>query len=244
LNLRDIESQAKALAPIMRGFVSKSIDALKTEIFAAMDERLSSINVQPWIDDAVVKAISAIPMPTGIKGDPGADGVSVSVEAVQAMVDAAVEKAFTEVEIVVPEDGKDGKDALEIDILPRIDAEKSYPRGTWATHNGGVWRAHATTEGMRGWECVMDGVNKAYREQIDVRNFADVVEMASGKVFKHVFAVPAMIYKGIWKEGFYQQGDTVTWGGSLWHCDADTDTKPGDTSKHWTLCAKKGRDAK
>lgn len=56
---------------------------------------------------------------------------------------------------------------------------------------------------------------------------------------------PVMLYRGVFTEGSYSKGDTVTWGGSLWHCDADTtESKPGDGSKDWTLCAKKGRDGK
>ncbi|MNV19982.1 hypothetical protein D3C71_1108660 [compost metagenome] len=54
-----------------------------------------------------------------------------------------------------------------------------------------------------------------------------------------------MLYCGVFKEGHdYVRGDTVTWGGSLWHCDQPTSEKPGDGSKSWTLCAKKGRDGK
>ncbi|WP_412474734.1 hypothetical protein ACK83U_00880 [Rhizobium sp. WW22] len=63
--------------------------------------------------------------------------------------------------------------------------------------------------------------------------------------FKVELAVPAMIYRGVYREAEYQRGDTVTWGGSLWHCDADgTKEKPGDGSRSWTLAAKRGRDGK
>lgn len=57
------------------------------------------------------------------------------------------------------------------------------------------------------------------------------------------FKWPAMIYRGVYSEGTeYQPGDTVTWGGSLWHCDTETKDKPGTDS--WTLAVKKGRDGK
>lgn len=56
---------------------------------------------------------------------------------------------------------------------------------------------------------------------------------------------PAMIYRGVFKDGnTYEQGDTVTWAGSLWHCEDETTEKPGEGAKAWTLCAKKGRDGK
>jgi integrin beta 3 len=54
-----------------------------------------------------------------------------------------------------------------------------------------------------------------------------------------------MIYRGVFRDGeTYQLGDTVTWAGSLWHCNAPTGAKPGDGSKDWTLTVKKGRDGK
>lgn len=61
----------------------------------------------------------------------------------------------------------------------------------------------------------------------------------------HELQLPTMIYRGVFKDDVtYVQGDTVTWGGSLWHCDAETTEKPGEGSAAWRLCAKKGRDGK
>ena len=53
------------------------------------------------------------------------------------------------------------------------------------------------------------------------------------------------LYRGVFKDGqTYERGDQVTWGGSLWHCNAETAEKPGDGSKNWTLAVKKGRDGR
>jgi len=53
------------------------------------------------------------------------------------------------------------------------------------------------------------------------------------------------IYRGVFQEGkAYERGDLVTWGGSVWHCNAETPEKPGDGSKSWTLAVKKGRDGR
>lgn len=41
----------------------------------------------------------------------------------------------------------------------------------------------------------------------------------------------------------YQRGEFVTHRGSLWHCECDTPSAPGD-SDDWTLAAKRGRDAR
>lgn len=287
MNVRDIEAQAKALAPILRNYVSRAVDSLKTQLFADLDaefKRLSSglvaqfeaipavdmdavakqaaglipapergedgksvtlEDVQPLIDEAVVKAISAMPVPKdGQPGEPGKDGASIDLDYVEGLVRLAVDKAIGEIEIVAPQDGKPGRDALDIDLMPLIDEGKSYPRGTWATHNGGIWRAHSNTSGMRGWECVVDGFCGHDVEQLDPRNYESVTRFSSGKETRRKMSLPNTVYREIYKSGeWYTKGDLVTWGGSLWYCCEDTDTKPGESSA-WKLAAKKGRDGK
>jgi len=107
------------------------------------------------------------------------------------MVAEAVQKAMSAIQL--PKDGIDGKDALELDIQPRIDESKSYARGALATHDGGLWRAHANTDGMRGWECIVEGVRGVDVEQVDERNIVNVVNMASGKQYKTPITLPTMI---------------------------------------------------
>lgn len=52
-------------------------------------------------------------------------------------------------------------------------------------------------------------------------------------------------FEGVYQEGkSYEFGHLVTWGGSSWHCNESTTTKPGDGSKAWTLMVKRGRDGK
>ncbi len=61
--------------------------------------------------------------------------------------------------------------------------------------------------------------------------------------FELEFPVP--LYRGVFSEGeAYQNGDMVTWAGSLWHCNDATSDKPGEGAKAWTLAAKRGRDGK
>jgi len=60
-----------------------------------------------------------------------------------------------------------------------------------------------------------------------------------------VIRVPMMLYRGVYVVGkVYDTGDCVTWAGSLWHCNAETTTRPGDGSPAWTLAVKRGRDGK
>ena len=210
------------------------------------------------LKQAVEDAVAALP--------PAQDGKSVTPEDVRPLLQELVTAAVGE--IPVPRDGKDydpavlkqavdeavaalppaqdGRDALQLEIQPFIDEGKSYTRGSYATHNGGLWRAYEKTHGMRGWECIVDGVSDVDISMNGQRNFTVTVNRASGTSDKKAFDIPAMVYRGVFKSGNeYLPGDTVTWGGSLWHCDEQTQDKPGETgSKGWTLAAKRGRDGR
>ncbi|HHS9675086.1 TPA: phage gp6-like head-tail connector protein [Klebsiella pneumoniae] len=212
----------------------------------------------PDIGAMVSEAVAALP--------PAQDGKSVTPEDVRPLLQELVTAAVGE--IPVPRDGKDydpavlkqavedavaalppaqdGRDALQLEIQPFIDEGKSYSRGSYATHNGGLWRAYEKTHGMRGWECIVDGVSDVDISMNGQRNFIVTVNRASGASEKKSFDIPTMVYRGVFKSGDeYLPGDTVTWGGSLWHCDEQTQDKPGETgSKGWTLAAKRGRDGR
>ena len=69
--------------------------------------------------------------------------------------------------------------------------------------------------------------------------------MRGDQVKRFEIALPAMVYRGVFEAGRrYAPGDTVTFGGSSWVCNAPTDAKPGETEKAWTLAVKRGRDGK
>ena len=195
--------------------------------------------------------------PPGAHGAAGIDGKSVSIEEVDAIVQrcvqAAVQKAMAAIVVKDGGDGLDGRDgqkgepgrdAAQLDILPSINQERSYGRGTFANHKGGLWRATRATEGMDGWECIVDGVAAIEVSFIGRSGFVSV-QKSSGVPDLHPFTLPAMLYRGVFREGDgYEQGDTVTWGGSLWFCNERTKEKPLDGSKAWQLAAKRGRDGK
>lgn len=186
----------------------------------------------------VAEAVALVSIPEPVPGQPGRDGDSVSVDEVRRMVAEAVALVRT------PEDGRD---AAALDILPSVDLSKSYPRGTYATHDGGLWRAHSTTSGARGWECIVDGIKsvEVQHDPADPRAIRVAVSKSSGGVVEQLICVPSMIYRGVFAPGQFATGDTVTWGGSLWHCDEPTCDKPGEAgSKGWTLAAKRGRDGR
>lgn len=234
-----VESAVKAFPttevpalPDVSKMVSEAVAALPVP---ADGKSLTPDDIRPLLKEMVEDAVSGIPTPR--------DGKDADPEAIKLAV-SDVLAALPAPESPVP--GADGRDALQIEILPGIDAEKSYPRGTYATHSGGLWRSFEKTAGMRGWECIVDGISTVDVANDDERMFTVTVTRASGACETKTFGIPVMIYRGVFKsEGSYQPGDTVTWGGSLWHCDETTADKPGEIgSKGWTLATKRGRDGK
>ncbi|MHC0464588.1 phage gp6-like head-tail connector protein [Kosakonia cowanii] len=236
------------VGPLLQQMVDRAVSAMPVPRDGKdYDPDMLHQAVKAAVDDAV----AAIPVPQ--------DGRSLTPDDVQPMLQALVTESMPvlpDVKALVSEavaalpaparDGEDGRDALALELLPFIDESKSYPRGSYATHNGGLWRAYEKTHGMRGWECVVDGVAGVDIERSDQRRFTLTVNRASGGSETKSFDVPVMIYQGVFKSGQgYLPGDTVTWGGSLWHCDEPTQDKPGETgSKGWTLATKRGRDGR
>ncbi|HID9373688.1 TPA: phage gp6-like head-tail connector protein, partial [Enterobacter cloacae] len=188
-------------------------------------------DVSQLVTDAVKAAVAEIPAPVAPELP---DVPQLVADAVKAAVD----------EMPDPITPSDGRDALQIELEPCIDETKSYPRGTYATHKGGLWRSYQKTDGMRGWECIVDGISGINIKQDEERIFTISLEKASGLVEEKAFSIPVTIYRDVFKAGKeYEPGDTVTWAGSLWHCNETTTDKPGEPgTKGWTLAVKKGRD--
>ena len=236
--------------PMLQEMVDKAFSAIPTP---KDGKDYDPALLKQAVDEAVSDAFRSIPVPQ--------DGKSVTAEDMKPILEelvAAAMPVLPDVKALLGEavaaippaepgrDGEDGRDALALEILPSIDEGKSYPRGSYATHKGGLWRSYEKTHGMRGWECVVDGVAGVEIERSDQRCFTLTVNRTSGSSETKTFDVPVMIYKGVFKSGHeYRPGDTVTWGGSLWHCDEQTQDKPGETgSKGWTLATKRGRDGR
>lgn len=168
-----------------------------------------------------IKGIDGTPGPEGLRGlpgEPGREGRGIA----ELLIDSAgaLVATFTDgaVKSVGPVQGKDGKDGID----------------------GKSVEGPAGKDGARGLgfddfvETIEDG------GRVQVRRYGSGERV---KEFRHKTAV--IIYRGVFVEGRkYEPGDTVTWGGSLWHCNSETGEKPGETSKAWTLATKRGRDGK
>lgn len=237
-----VESAVKAIpAPKDGADADPAIvaDLVRTEVAKAIGELpqpKDGKDADPEVVKALVKAaVDEIP--------PAKDGESVPVEQVRGMIDEAVAKAMAGIQL--PKDGTPGRDAAHLEILPSIDLEKSYPRNTYAKHAGGFWRSFETTVGMRGWECIVDGIASIEITEPAPRKCAVIVRLSSGGESSKEFTVPGVEDKGIFREGDeYLKGDGVTFGGSWFLAQKDAPAgKPG-SSEDWRLAAKRGRDGK
>jgi hypothetical protein len=186
----------------------------------------------------------------GDKGDPGLNGESIHPDTFQLMVRTEVEKAIA----AIPKaengrNGEHGRDAADIHPLPAIDEAKSYPSGTWAKHQGGLWLSRSITDGMKGWDCVVDGIASiGFIEAGDFRHFTlSVAKSSGGRPLDLKFSAPVMLHRGLWREREYERGDVVTWGGQSYHCDVErTKAKPltPEAGQDWKLIVQRGRDGK
>jgi integrin beta 3 len=117
------------------------------------------------------------------------------------------------------QDGKDGRDA--------IDGRDGRDGVDGAPGRDGFSLEHFSAESLAGGRVL-------------------VLTLSSGDLtVRCELPTAMMIYRGVFQaSGDYQPGDTVTWAGSIWHCNEPTSERPGEGGKTWTLAVKKGRDGK
>lgn len=185
----------------------------------------------------------------------GKDADPVDLEAVAALVkipsvptvdlEALAGKAAALIPVPEVKEPEHGRDALHLEILPGIDEAKTYPRNTYAKHDGGLWRSFEQTSAMRGWECIVEGLKAVSVTQDGDREFSVTLAKSSGAEVVQKFALPIQIYKGVHRDGEkYDAHDNVTWAGSQWTSTKSENTDKPGTSDAWTLCVKAGRNGK
>ncbi len=194
----------------------------------------------------------------GDAGTPGRDGINgkdaepIHPDTLALMVNTAVDQRVAA--IPAAKDGAPGRDALQIDILPAIDLSKSYPRGIFARHSGGIVRSFRDTSPIpegelivaHGWEPVVDGLFLVKVEQSEnLRSFDVLTMLTNGSFSKNTFTLPVQINRGVYVSGNeYERGDVVTLDGSQWHCEAERTKERPSASKDWLLVVKHGRNGK
>ena len=246
----DTAAIAKAAAELIEVPVAPEVDipAIAAAASALVEiPQPREVDLDALAESAATKAAGKIKIPADMLAKAAAEAVA-AIELPKAPDFAAMLKAaVAEIELPEPVPGDHGRDALQLEVLPEIDSTKSYPRGTYASHDGGLWRTYEKSHGMRGWECVMNGIARTeIKASDDLRTVTFVNTHSDGTVTEKHFDLPVVIDRGVFKHGnTYKTGDAVTWGGSLWIAQEPTADKPGEpAAKGWRLAVKKGRDAK
>ncbi len=214
--------------------IGKSVESFPMARMAELAEQIATLN-ENQATFATRHELAAIVLP---KGDKGEDGISIKGDKGEDGVSIKGDK------------GEDGRDALELQVHGSIDPTKSYPRGHYASHMGGLWRSVRKTDHLKGapaecgWELLVDGVASVEFEQTDERNLTIRSIQASGTVKELPIYLPVPVYRGVYSgDSLYLKNDCATFGGSIWMALEDTQTKPG-TGPEWKLAVKAGRDGR
>lgn len=249
----DLDALAKAAAALVE--LPEPVpgkDAAEVDLDALAKAAAALIEVPSAIApdlEAIAKLVVLPEVKNGKDADP------VDLEAVAALVklpepekidvDAIARAAAELIPVPVIPEPEHGRDAIDLEILPAIDEAKQYPRGTYAAHRGGLWKSYERTHGLRGWECIVDGIDAVSVTQDAVREFSVTLAKSSGAAVVQKFQLPIQVYKGVYRDDeTYEAHDNVTWAGSQWtSTKAENTDKPG-SSDAWTLVVKAGRPGK
>ena len=249
MNIRALEAQAKALAPMLRGLIDKAVSALSSRIDAV--ER--AISELPCVDDAVNKAIASLP--------PAKDGKDAEVD-----LDQIVREVIARVP--APKDGADGQPGKSLtpeDVRPIVAEEVAKAVAAIPKAKDGEPGRDGRDgqpgipgrDGADGKDGLPGAPGKDGKDGADGLGFDDLgVEYDGERTISLVFtrgeivkrfdiAMPVVIDRGVYRhDEKHQRGDAVTYGGSLWIAQKEAPKgKPGE-SDEWRLAVKKGRDGR
>lgn len=168
-------------------------------------------------------------IPAGPKGEKGDPGPPADIEPLRP---AMIEEVWHRVEAVLdeqpePRQGKDGVDGR--------DGRDGVPGAPGAPGKDGA----AGLDGRDGFG--LEDFEMTLGE--DGRTISLKFVRGETVVERHV-KLATMLYREVWREGEFEPGDVVTWGGSAWHCQATTSDQPGSGSTAWRLMVKKGAPGK
>lgn len=237
---------------VLADLVDKAVErlpkpqAVTVDDFAPLIERGVEAAVAEALPDLVRDEVAKIPRPE--------DGKSITIAEVEPVLQGMVDKAVER--IPKPKDGIGLTGGL-------IDQDGNLV----LTATDGSTKMVGRVAGTNGVDVDMERVTSLIKAEVaaipkpengkDGLGFEDLtVEQESERRFvirfnrsdrvkEFGFDIPVMIYRGLFQLGTkYERGDTVTWAGSLWHCEAPTADKPGADNPNWKLAAKRGRDAK
>lgn len=243
MNIRELEAQAKALAPVFSRLLDKAVAKMQSEL-DKRDARIAELeSIEPLqIDyESIAKtAAELIPLPkdgadgkdgqNGKDGLPGADGKDGrDGQDGQKGADGA--------------NGIDGKsvseDAVKDAIAASFERRFSDMQLSWERQ-----ARDAFEKAIDRMPKPKDGADALPIEDIEITQDGRNVTLKLGKV-ERTIKLDTVIDRGVWRDGEYEKGDAVSYGGSLWIAQKDLpENVPGASKDHWRLAVKKGRDGK
>lgn len=234
------------LAEIAKDAVVGALKAVKDQIVdspvVSLETRLAALEMREPVK--------------GVKGDPGADGRD-GVDGKDALaptpeqIDASLAAYLSAKPLPAGKDGKDGINGK--DGAPGLQGEPGRPGDAGAkAMDGRDGRDGPAGSAGRDGKDGAPGING--KDGTDGLGFDDLEIVHDGertvtfrytkgeKVKETAIVFPVPIDRGVFKDGNqYQKGDAVSFGGSAWIAQRDTDDKP-ETSDAWRLAVKRGRD--
>lgn len=207
------------------------------------DKLTKSVAESLQSSEYLVKSIVDV-IPKSENGKDGVDGKSITIDDVKPMVDEFLKS------IPIPQNGKDGidgKDGQSVtieqvkELVENVTTkwQLEFERRAYDIIEKAVDKFPKPVKGDKG----EDGFGIDSFEQIDARTVKAVYKRGD-EVIEQTFKFPAVIDKGVYVKGTkHEQGDGVTFGGSYWIAQKDTDKAPMD-GDDWRLAVKRGKDGK
>lgn len=218
----DIAALMRGIAPAVRDVVAKGM--------AVLSERLDALEKKDF---------------KGEKGDPGKDG-EPGRDGKDGMNGADGKDGVAGADGKDGLNGKDGADGAEGKQGPE---GKEGPQGRDGRDGLPGVQGEKGLDGKDGRDGV-DGKDGFSLDDFDVKSDDDgrtlifSFQREGREPIIRQLKTAIVLDRGVWKEGGFEKGDSVTWGGSSWIAQRDTDAKPDTPDSGWRLAVKRGRDGK
>lgn len=128
--------------------------------------------------------------------------------------------------------GKDGQDGLSV---------KGDPGDPGRDGRDGVGTKGIPGNDGRDGIDGADGFNDVIFELAEDERTLTFGLRGPGREVIKTIKLATPVDRGVWKTGHYERGDGVTYGGSYWLAQKDTDQTPA-SGPDWRLAVKKGKD--
>lgn len=234
MNHRTIDALMAGLAPVVRDYVAEGLAGIAARL-KAIEER------EPLKGEKGEAGVDGKDGPPGRDGTDGRDADPELVRQIVAEIVAGLPAAKDGRDGVDGKEGSPGRDGVDgKDGLPGKDGKDGVDGRDGLPGVPGRDGADGK-DGASGQDGL--GFDDLSVEHDGERGFT--LRFARGdKVKEFTFSLPVVIDRGVWRDGAFKRGDGVTWGGSFFIAQRDTDQKPETPDCGWRLAVKRGRDGR